>query len=58
MGRPVWSMIPFAPDWRWLAEREDSPWYASLRLFRHSAPRRWDLLVPRVAEALRAFVAT
>ena len=58
MGRPVWSMIPYAPDWRWLAEREDSPWYASLRLFRHSAPRRWDLLVPRVAEALRAFVAT
>ena len=57
MGRPVWSMIPFAPDWRWLAAREDSPWYASLRLFRHSAPRRWDLLVPRVAEALRGFVA-
>ena len=57
MGRPVWSMIPYAPDWRWLSEREDSPWYPSLRLFRHPAPRRWDLLVPRVAEALRQFVS-
>ncbi len=56
MGKPVWSMIPFAPDWRWLAGREDSPWYPSLRLFRHEQPRRWDLLVPRVADALRAFV--
>ena len=56
MGRPVWAMIPFAPDWRWLAEREDSPWYPSLRLFRHPAPRRWDVVVPRVAEALRDFV--
>ncbi len=57
MGRRAWPMIPFAPDWRWLAEREDSPWYPSLRLFRHSAPRRWDLLVPRVADALREFIA-
>ncbi len=57
MGRPVWAMIPFAPDWRWLAGREDSPWYPSLRLFRHAAPRRWDELVLRVAAALRDFVA-
>jgi hypothetical protein len=57
MGRPVWSMIPFAPDWRWLAGRTDSPWYDSLRLFRHPAPRRWDLVVPAVAAALRDFVA-
>lgn len=57
MGRKAWAMIPFAPDWRWLMGREDSPWYPSLRLFRHQAPRRWDLLVPRVAEALRDFIA-
>jgi len=56
MGRPTWAMIPFAPDWRWLMGREDSPWYPSLRLFRHPQPRRWDLVVPRVAEELRAFV--
>jgi hypothetical protein len=57
LGLPAWAMIPFAPDWRWLAGREDTPWYPSVRLFRHSQPRRWDLLMPRVAEALRAFAA-
>ena len=57
LGRPAWAMIPFAPDWRWLMGREDSPWYPSVRLFRHPAPRRWDLVLPQVAEALRAFAA-
>jgi hypothetical protein len=56
MGRPAWAMIPFAPDWRWLIGREDSPWYPSLRLIRHPAPRRWDLVVPKVAEELTAFL--
>jgi hypothetical protein len=57
MGRPAWIMIPYAPDWRWLRDREDSPWYPSLRLFRHKLPRRWDLLVPEVAEELKRWVA-
>ncbi|MBU6499131.1 MAG: tetratricopeptide repeat protein [Rhodospirillales bacterium] len=57
MGRPAWVMVPQAPDWRWLLGREDSPWYPSLRLLRHRAPRRWDLLVPDVAAELRRFVA-
>ena len=57
MGRPTWAMIPFAPDWRWLAGREDSPWYPSLRLFRHDAPRSWDRLIGRVADALRTYAA-
>jgi tetratricopeptide (TPR) repeat protein len=37
MGKPVWILLPFAPDWRWLLDREDSPWYPSARLFRPSA---------------------
>jgi hypothetical protein len=53
MNRPVWVMIPFAPDWRWLAGRPDTPWYPSMRLFRHPATRRWDLVVPAVAAELR-----
>jgi hypothetical protein len=57
MGRPAWIMIPYAPDWRWLRDREDSPWYPSLRLLRHKQPRRWDLLVPEVAEQLKQWVA-
>ena len=56
MGKPAWIMLPYAPDWRWLLGRDDSPWYPSLRLFRHPAPRRWDLLVPEVAAELRRFV--
>ena len=56
MAKPTWVMLPFAPDFRWMTERSDSPWYPTLRLFRHPAPRRWDLLVPQVAEALAEFV--
>ena len=57
MGKPIWIMLPHAPDFRWLLDRTDSPWYPSLRLFRHPAPRRWDLVVPEVAHALALFVA-
>jgi hypothetical protein len=42
MGRPCCVLLPFTSDWRWLRDREDSPWYPSLRLFRQPAPSRWD----------------
>jgi Flp pilus assembly protein TadD len=58
MGRPVWIMLPFAPDWRWLQDRVDSPWYPTARLFRQSAPRRWDSVVMPIVEALRRFGTT
>ncbi|MBV9813915.1 MAG: tetratricopeptide repeat protein [Acetobacteraceae bacterium] len=57
MNRPVWIMVPFAPDWRWLTDRADSPWYPSVRLFRHPATRRWDLVIAAVAASLRQLVA-
>jgi Flp pilus assembly protein TadD len=53
MGRPVWIMLPRAPDWRWLLEREDSPWYPTVRLFRQTQVRRWDDVAQRIAAALR-----
>jgi hypothetical protein len=58
LARPVWVMLPFSPDWRWMLEREDSPWYPTARLFR--APRRgaWDDVVTRVAQALRERAAS
>jgi len=52
IGRPCWAMLPFCPDWRWLTQREDSPWYPSLRLFRQPGPGDWDAVVERVGGEL------
>lgn len=57
LGRPAWVVLPFAADWRWLTEREDSPWYPTLRLFRQRAPGPWEEVVGRVAGALGACAA-
>jgi tetratricopeptide (TPR) repeat protein len=55
LGKPVWVLLPFIADWRWLQDREDSPWYPTMRLFRQSKPGDWEELVERVAQALQAF---
>jgi ADP-heptose:LPS heptosyltransferase len=52
LGRPVWTLLPAAPDWRWLTEREDTPWYPTMRLFRQQAPGDWAGVIARVARAL------
>jgi len=52
LGKEVWIMLPFAPDWRWLLEREDSPWYPSARLFRQPAPGDWASVVGQVLLSL------
>jgi tetratricopeptide (TPR) repeat protein len=52
MGRPVWVLLPYAQDWRWLRDREDSPWYPTLRLFRQEKPQAWDGVLTRVAAEL------
>jgi Flp pilus assembly protein TadD len=52
LGKPVWIMIPKAADWRWMLEREDSPWYPTARLFRQARPGEWDAVLERVAGAL------
>ena len=55
LGKPVWVMLPFRPDWRWLLDRDDSPWYPTARLFRQSEEADWDGVVQRVSEALGSF---
>ncbi len=53
LGTPVWVALPFSPDWRWLLEREDNPWYPTMRLFRQSQAGRWPEVFERMAEELR-----
>lgn len=54
MGKPVWVLIAFSPDWRWMLGRSDSPWYSSLRLFRQPRFGDWDSVIQTVAAELRA----
>jgi len=52
LGTPVWVLLPFAPDWRWMRERSDSPWYPSARLFRQPERGDWNSVIQAVATAL------
>ena len=54
LGKPTWLMLPFAPDFRWLLKREDSPWYPNMRLFRQQRPGDWRGVIARVSAALGA----
>ncbi len=56
LGKPVWVMLPFAPDWRWMSNRSDSPWYPTMRLFRQPRPEEWESVISEVAQALRQLV--
>lgn len=49
LGVPCWLMLPHAPDWRWMLGRDDSPWYASLRIVRQPAPGDWDGVVAQIS---------
>lgn len=49
MGKPTWVLLPHVPDWRWLLERQDSPWYPSVRLYRQGSDRSWDAVLRQVA---------
>ncbi|MDH6258920.1 tetratricopeptide (TPR) repeat protein [Bradyrhizobium sp. BR13661] len=57
LGRPVWMLTPYALDWRWLRDREDSPWYPTMRLFRQRRPREWDDPLMRLTAALAVLAA-
>jgi tetratricopeptide (TPR) repeat protein len=52
LGRPVALLVPYQPDWRWMLDRDASPWYPNIRLFRQTAPRDWDGVIARVRDAL------
>ena len=54
LGKPTWTLLPQVPEWRWLLERSDSPWYPGMRLFRQSRPGDWAGVVRQVAAELQA----
>jgi len=63
LGKTVWVMLPYVPDWRWLLERDDSPWYPGTRLFRQQRAGDWPGVIERVVDELsrlcdRQFTAT
>jgi ADP-heptose:LPS heptosyltransferase len=53
LGKSVWLLLPTGPDYRWLLERTDSPWYPTARLFRQCARGDWAGVVQRLCEAIR-----
>jgi ADP-heptose:LPS heptosyltransferase len=53
LARPVWTLLPIRPDFRWLRDRNDSPWYPTMRLFRQTTHGQWEDVVQKVADELR-----
>ncbi len=57
LGKPTWVVLQFVPDWRWMLERLDNPWYPNMRLFRQKTRGDWDDVLVRVKRALAEYVA-
>ena len=57
MGKPVWLLLPLVPDFRWLLDRQDSPWYPTMRLFRQTRDGDWKEPIARVAAELNQLCA-
>ena len=58
LGRPVWVMAPFSPEWRYGIAGEEMPWYPSVRVFRQPAYSDWDAVISHVTQSLHAFAAS
>jgi tetratricopeptide (TPR) repeat protein len=56
MGKTAWLVIPYESDWRWMLNRQDSPWYSTVRIFRQIQPGDWDDVFQRVAEQLKILI--
>ncbi len=58
LGKPVWTLLPFAADWRWMLDRETTPWYPTMRLLRCRAADQWSELLQRTARRLTSAAFT
>ena len=52
LGKEVWTLLSFTPDWRWMLNRSNSPWYPTMRLFRQPSPCDWKSVLQEVRKAL------
>jgi hypothetical protein len=57
LGRPTWILLPYTPDYRWLLDRDDSPWYPTVRLFRQSETREYASVIDRIRTELLATIS-
>lgn len=57
LGTPTWILLPYTPDWRWLLDRDDSPWYPTVRLFRQDETRDYGRVADRVRSELDAMIS-
>jgi hypothetical protein len=57
LGLPTWTLVQFAPDWRWLLGREDTVWYPTMRLFRQPQPCDWESAINSAANGLNDFTS-
>ena len=56
LGKPVWTLLRFSPEWRWMLDRMDSPWYPTMRLFRQPAPGDWGSVVEKIFNELQTLI--
>jgi tetratricopeptide (TPR) repeat protein len=56
LGKPVWTLLPFIPDWRWMLNRKDTPWYPTMRLFRQPKQGDWKSAFVRVTKELEEYL--
>lgn len=56
LGKPIWILLPFAPDWRWMLNRDDSPWYPTMRLFRQPSFGDWETVIESIKNELLKIV--
>ena len=57
LGKTVWTLLPYIPDWRWMLKREDTPWYPSMKLFRQTHMNDWSNVLQQVNLELNQYIS-
>ena len=57
LNKPTWTLIPTAPDWRWMLNRSDSPWYPNMKLYRQSQFGNWENVIKEIGRELEIIIS-